>query len=150
MREDKIHDKKEDDQKDREKDNDLGRSFQFFKCWPRYLLHLELYACQEITYFFEHFFYFLSSSQVRRDSNPQLAVLETAALPVELRTCPICSPGFFMHRMRLTPGTVLFIFYTLRLLPLILRRRVVSSFAFAACQDNRITHGRSSKGFIIQ
>jgi hypothetical protein len=55
-----------------------------------------------------------------------------------------------MHRMRLTPGTVFFVFYTLRMFTFVLCCRVVSTFAFAACQDNCITHGRSSKGYFIQ
>src|SRR6056297_1997845 len=78
--------------------------------------------------------------QVWRDSNPQLAVLETAALPIELQTCHEILTCFFMHRMLLTPRTILFVFYPLRVLPFVLCSRVIPSFALTARQNNVISN----------
>ncbi len=66
---------------------------------------------------------------VRRDSNPQPAVLETAALPIEPLTYLL---SFFMKCMFGAEPAVFFVFYPARMFALVLSSAIVAMFAIVA------------------
>ena len=74
---------------------------------------------------------------VRRDSNPQPAVLETAALPIELLTYLL---GLFVRSSFVTPRAVLLVFDSAGLLFFVLGRRIISSLAVGALKCNNVSH----------
>ena len=87
--------------------------------------------------------------QARRDSNPQHAVLETAALPI--RATGLCIPSasllqhyhltrFLMQCMCAAPITELLQFQPLRRGFFILCRRIVTAFALCAFQRDIVSH----------
>ena len=81
---------------------------------------------------------------VRRDSNPQPAVLETAALPIEPLTCEARSLGFLVRDMLVAPRAVLLELDATGMLALVLRGRVVPPFALGAFKSDDVSHGRIS------
>ena len=82
--------------------------------------------------------------QVRQGSNPQPAVLETAALPIELLTCrPVMAVrlfGFLVGRVLPARGAELARLELLRLRFLIPRRGIVPPLAFAALERDDLSH----------
>jgi hypothetical protein len=80
-----------------------------------------------------------SREHVRRDLNPQPAVLETAALPIELLTFGTLF-RFLVDHVLVAPRTVLLVLDTTRLLALVLRGRVVAALALGAFQRDVVSH----------
>ena len=76
--------------------------------------------------------------QARRDSNPQPSVLETDALPVELRTFGSL-PRFPMGCAVVTERAEFLIFHAPSLFALVLGGGVISTLAFVAGEDNKVT-----------
>jgi hypothetical protein len=82
--------------------------------------------------------------QVRQDSNPQPAVLETAALPIELLTCrPVMAVrlfDFLVGRVLPARRAELARLELFRLLLLVPRRGIVPPLAFAALERDDLSH----------
>ena len=94
---------------------------------------------------------------VRRDSNPQPAVLETAALPIELLT--YLTPGvlnsvlgilnsgsllgLLVRRVLVAEPAVFLVFYSTRLLSLVLGSRVIAMLANSTLECDNISHDLS-------
>ena len=89
--------------------------------------------------------------QARQESNPQPAVLETAALPIELLACVANSPWlmpyaicqlfcFPVKGMNSTPGTVLPQFQTAGVVPPILTACVIAFLALSTRKGNWISY----------
>ena len=88
--------------------------------------------------------------QARRDSNPQHAVLETAALPIgatglqspEKPFAKYIKPLFrlAMHGMRPASPAELFRFQPFRVLLLVLCCRIIAFFAVMTLQGNDVSH----------
>ncbi len=91
---------------------------------------------------------------VRRDSNPQPAVLETAALPIELLTYltfgilsfKFLIPNskllfcFLVWRVLIAEAAILFILDSAGLLSLVFCGRIISLFADCAFECNYVSH----------
>jgi|GEM_PF-2805700 hypothetical protein len=74
-----------------------------------------------------------------RESNPQPAVLETAALPIKLPAYSFLLSLFVNYRL-ITPAAIFLIFYSGRMLALVLRCRVISSLTLSTFQGDYISH----------
>ncbi len=80
--------------------------------------------------------------QARRDSNPQPAVLETAALAVGATGLQLPLLHFFMCGVLVTPPTVLLQLQAVRSVALIFDRGIISSFTIVTGQSNNFLHMR--------
>lgn len=78
-------------------------------------------------------------TQVRRDSNPQQTVLETAALPLELLTCieTLLNLPFAMKGMLTELGAVFHQLQLFRIIPAVLLRGVVSQTRLGTNQGDQ-------------
>ena len=67
--------------------------------------------------------------------NPQLSVLETDALPIELLACVLSNlTGLFMQCMMTAPFAILLILDAVRVVLLILGGRIITPLAIGASQ----------------
>ena len=82
--------------------------------------------------------------QARRDSNPQLPVLETGALPIELLASKLLA--LLVRRVLAARVAVLAELQPFRALPPILRRAVVAPLTLGARQRDDFAHGSLRHG----
>ena len=85
-----------------------------------------------------------TSWQARRDSNPQHAVLETAALPIGATGLYSCFldylSSFTMQGVMATPLAILLQLDAVRVVLLVLFGRVIAALALGACHSDQSTH----------